>query len=225
MLVELLRGGSGAGPRLVLAVCGIPAALHAVAELCDSRLILRLPNRQDHLVGGGEPGGYETGAPPGRGEWLGNRVQLTLGETKGTVAPERPEVRRIDWAAGARLAAVSTAPAAFERALRESGCDARVISFGVPPPGADRAALEVLQTPGVVFLGDPDAWQANWGLASTLRASVPLLFHACTPAEFRAVSGQRRLPPPIVRRSADCWLLEPDGSLARVRAFDEEDSR
>ena len=113
---------------------------------------------------------------------------------------------------------MSTAPAAFERALRESGCAATVIQLGV------RAALDVLgATDPVVIVGNPESWQANWGLASTLRGSASLVFHGCTPAEFRAVSGQRRLPPPIVRRSTDCWLLEPDGSLSRVRAFDDAD--
>jgi S-DNA-T family DNA segregation ATPase FtsK/SpoIIIE len=227
MLVELLRSGPAAGLRLVIAVRRIPAALHPVAELCDSRLILRLPSRQDHLLGGGEPGGYEPGAPPGRGEWLGNRVQLLLDETGEDREPDGLPVRRIDWAGGARLAVVSTAPAAFERAMLASGCTARVVTLGGrSPAGTEHTALEVLDAAQrVVIIGDPEAWQSQWGLASTLRATVSLVFHACTPAEFRAVSGQRRLPPPIVRRQSDCWLLEPDGSLTRVRAFDDAPAR
>jgi S-DNA-T family DNA segregation ATPase FtsK/SpoIIIE len=104
---------------------------------------------------------------------------------------------------------------------------ARVVTLGGrSPAGTEHTALEVLDAAQrVVIIGDPEAWQSQWGLASTLRATVSLVFHACTPAEFRAVSGQRRLPPPIVRRQSDCWLLEPDGSLTRVRAFDDAPAR
>ncbi|HAM26393.1 MAG TPA: hypothetical protein DCP11_06685 [Microbacteriaceae bacterium] len=220
MLVDLLRSGPATGRTVAVAVRRIPSALHSVAELCDSRLVLRLPSRQDHVLAGGEPAGFEPAAPPGRGEWLGNRLQLALYDPDADPDPEPraapPSI--VDWSDGSRRAVVSTAPAAFERALRESGCAATVIQLGV------RAALDVLgATDPVVIVGNPESWQANWGLASTLRGSASLVFHGCTPAEFRAVSGQRRLPPPIVRRSTDCWLLEPDGSLSRVRAFDDAD--
>jgi S-DNA-T family DNA segregation ATPase FtsK/SpoIIIE len=116
---------------------------------------------------------------------------------------------------------VSTAPEAFALAIGRAGCAEPVVQLRAG--GADRtagAAIDVRNAGArAVIVGDPDAWQAAWGLAAGIRGSASLLFHGCTPAEFRAVSGQRRLPPPIVHRSSDGWLLEPDGTLRRVRAL------
>ncbi|TXN28519.1 FtsK/SpoIIIE domain-containing protein [Lacisediminihabitans profunda] len=226
MLLAVLRSGSS-GRGVALTVRRIPAALHGVAELCDSRLILRLPGRQDHLMAGGEAAGFDPTAPPGRGEWFGNRVQLALAPADplepDPLEPDSVEVERVDWSDGTRRAVVSTTPEAFEQAMRRAGHPEPVLQLRAGDASA--LAAPTVEVTGVgahaVIVGDPDAWQAAWGLASSIRGSVSFLFHACTPAEFRAVSGQRRLPPPIVRRSTDGWLLAPDGSLRRVRALDD----
>ncbi|HEY8913585.1 FtsK/SpoIIIE domain-containing protein [Lacisediminihabitans sp.] len=220
MLLEVLRTGSSTGRGVALTVRRIPAVLHTVAELCDSRLILRLPGRQDHLMAGGEPAGYDPSAPPGRGEWFGNRVQVALAAGEA-LEPDSVEAPLVDWSDGARRAVVSTTPETFERAMKRAGCAGPVVQLRAGGSGETAGAAVDVRGAGAraVIVGDPDAWQAAWGLAASIRGSASLLFHACTPAEFRAVSGQRRLPPPIVRRSTDCWLLEPDGSLRRVRAL------
>lgn len=224
MLIEVLRTGSSTGGGVVLTVRRIPAVLHTVAELCDSRLILRLPSRQDHLLAGGEPAGFDGSAPPGRGEWFGNRLQVALAAVE-TLEPDSVDAPPVDWTDGARRAVVSTTPDAFERAMVLAGCAEPVIQLRAGGSGGIAGgAVDVSGAgQGAVIVGDPDAWQAAWGLATGIRRSVSLLFHACTPADFRAVSGQRRLPPPIVRRSADCWQLEPDGSVRRVRAFGDRE--
>ncbi len=223
MMLAVLRGGSSAGRGVALTVRRITAALHGVAELCDSRLILRLPGRQDHLMAGGEAAWFDPAAPPGRGEWFGNRVQLALAPAD-PLEPDSVEVERVDWSDGSRRAVVSTTPEAFELAMRRAGRSEPIVQLRSRDSSATGPAVDVTGAGArAVIVGDPDAWQAAWGLASSVRGSTSLLFHACTPAEFRAVSGQRRLPPPIVRRSTDGWLLEPDGSLRRVRALPDQE--
>ena len=87
--------------------------------------------------------------------------------------------------------------------------------------------LEVMQSatdrPRII-LGDPDAWQSNWGLIGSLRASLPVAFFGCSVAEFRAITRSRTLPPPITATADTAWLLSPDGRVVRVRLSDRKGS-
>ena len=226
ILVELLREGGSAGVRLALAVRRVPAVLQTIAGLCDSRLILRMPTRQDHLMSGGVIG-YAPDAPPGAGEWQGVRLQVAIRELRPETPelPESPELpgsplALIDFSARRALAVVSTRPRDFARRLRESGCPlGEVIELADQTP-SHSAEVSVIDTqcPSVI-VADPETWQSHWGLVGSVRSSVSILFDRCSLAEFRAVSGRRTLPPPLSPLSGNCWLLEPDGAVSRVRAL------
>ena len=90
---------------------------------------------------------------------------------------------------------------------------APVRNLGDAPP------VGVLQAEGPrgILLGDPDEWNASWVLLSALRPRVPMLFHACSLTEYRTLSRQRELPPPITAPRDTGWLLRPDGRVDRVR--------
>lgn len=75
-----------------------------------------------------------------------------------------------------------------------------------------------------VVIGDPDAWQARWGLFTTLRPQARLAFDGCRLADFRAFSRQRELPPLIVGAGLGAtaaqirvWAIDADGSVSRAR--------
>ena len=86
-----------------------------------------------------------------------------------------------------------------------------------PSHSAEVSVIDT-QCPSVI-VADPETWQSHWGLVGSVRSSVSILFDRCSLAEFRAVSGRRTLPPPLSPLSGNCWLLEPDGAVSRVRAL------
>ena len=62
-----------------------------------------------------------------------------------------------------------------------------------------------------MLLGDPDAWQAEWALLSTVRREFPLVVTGCTAAELRAIARVRETPPPLGSRPGECWLVDGVG--------------
>jgi hypothetical protein len=44
---------------------------------------------------------------------------------------------------------------------------------------------------------------------------MPMLFDACAVQDFRAISRERSLPPPLAAGAS--WLLQPGGGVTRVR--------
>ena len=66
-----------------------------------------------------------------------------------------------------------------------------------------------------VVVGDAESWQSHWGTAERARATMPLLFERCSVQDFRAISRERALPPPLPPGAL--WLLRPGGGVTRVR--------
>src|SRR5690554_1733256 len=89
MVMRLLREGPSAGIRTVLTAARAMAGLQSLLALCDSRLILRMPNRQEHLLAGGDTRSYEAELPPGAGSWRGHRVQIACLGVDGAAADDR----------------------------------------------------------------------------------------------------------------------------------------
>jgi DNA segregation ATPase FtsK/SpoIIIE, S-DNA-T family len=181
-LATALRSGSG---RVALTVQRQSAALQQLAALCDSRLLLRMPSRQEHVLAGGSGELFDPALPPGGGYYRGERVQLVLPAGPREAAPTTSE----PWIPRGPALAVSPRP---------------------------RALAARLSNPGVEVT-DPDSWLADWGRYSTLARQQPVLFHECSPTEFRQLSRRRTLPPPIADPRSTGWLLEPEGEARRVR--------
>lgn len=210
-LVELLREG-GAGLNLVMTARRVPAAIQAVAALSDVRLILGLPNRQDHLLAGGATQSYVADAPPGAGEWRGSRVQLALTEAPPEVTtPPSPELL---LQGRTSLLVVSRRPAELARRLNRNS-ESDVIELASVARVSELSIIDAARP--AVIVADCETWQSHWALLASLKTKTGILFDGCTPAEFRAISGLRVLPPPLSPLSGRGWLLEPDGTVARVR--------
>lgn len=122
-LAALLREGGRAGTQLVLTACRLGSGVQPIAALCDSRLVLRLPNRQEHVLAGGESAEFDAKLQPGGGYWRGNRVQVALAEWPPGDPREaaglhlKGEDRGPDWDRWPGCAVVTTRPREIARLL------------------------------------------------------------------------------------------------------------
>ena len=81
-LIELAREGPPAGLFLVLALKKVTSSTSMLASLCESRLILRMPSRADHLLAGGSTPGWSESIAAGEGEWKGGRVKVAQAQAQ-----------------------------------------------------------------------------------------------------------------------------------------------
>jgi len=220
LLCRLLREGPSHGIRCVLGAQRLGAQLHGVAALCGSRLLLRLPNRQEHVIAGGDPSRYVDRVRPGEGSWEGLRVQVAI---VGSSAAPTPTAHQLPPAAldpGRPVAAVSSRPAEFARRLRLASpafaTPNAIVQLGAGSPSPhDIAVSSGRHTHAIV--GDAEAWQAHWGAVLSLRATHQVLVDGYAAADYRALTRQRELPPPLNPGSTAFWLLAPDGGVRRAR--------
>ncbi|MEJ1230202.1 MAG: FtsK/SpoIIIE domain-containing protein [Galbitalea sp.] len=66
-LARLLRDGPAAGVHCAVAAQRVSGPLQGVAALCGSLLVLRMPNRQEHVLAGGEASEFLADLSPGAG--------------------------------------------------------------------------------------------------------------------------------------------------------------
>jgi S-DNA-T family DNA segregation ATPase FtsK/SpoIIIE len=224
LMAALLREGGHAGTELVLTACRLGSSLQSIAALCDSRLLLRLPNKQEHALAGGEPTEFDSELQPGAGHWRGNRVQVGIPAAPSIVARFADTSPQPQWDRWPGWAIVTVRPADTVTLLAAGrGNDNSVLPDGweVVELGARSSptAGELVVGPpahGRVIVADAETWQSHWGLIGELKTTMPILFDGCSTTEFRAVSTLRRLPPPISPSSGAVWMLAPDGAISRV---------
>jgi hypothetical protein len=100
---------------------------------------------------------------------------------------------------------VSTRPRAIESVITRGSRRVVALGHGIEYPA------------GSVVLTDPDGWQANWAAATALSRQVSVIFHECSVTEFRQLSRQRKLPPPLAEPATTAWMLNKDGAITRVK--------
>ncbi|AWB88850.1 FtsK/SpoIIIE domain-containing protein [Salinibacterium hongtaonis] len=228
MLTTLLRDGPPSGLRIALSAQRLTPVVQSLASLCDTRLILRMPSRQDHLLAGGQGAEYDASAVRGRGWWRGERVQVVAA---GAPAPRQPLApatarmgasegdddrsapsARLDFATCAErgLVVVTNRPVAVTSVLCRLYPGAPVISRLDTLPRLEELA-------GAFVVADPSTWQGAWLALSELRSRMPVVFDRCSASEFRLVSGNALLPPPLAGRGGGAWLLTGEGEPRRVQ--------
>ena len=235
LVTRCLREGPSRGIHWAVTAQRITPAVHTAASLCGSRLLLRLPNRQEHVLAGGDGSEFVERLPPGAGRWQGLRVQVAVAPLP---LPDRPahhlrSARAAEFAVPTPIAVVSARPADFVARLRAAlpqfaephavvqvGPQALAAATGAASAAGLSSAggLAVSSAGGVrAIVGDVDAWHAQWGALAALRSSHSVVVDGCTAGEFRSVTRMRALPPVLdVARSDRFWLLAPDGSVTRA---------
>jgi S-DNA-T family DNA segregation ATPase FtsK/SpoIIIE len=214
LLARLLREGPAFGQYAVVTAQRLTGQLHSLTALCGSRLVLKLPNRAEHVAAGGETDEFVPGLSPGGGHWHGARVQV-LRASAISLAPAPLLATDVDLRTD-RLAAVSSQPERFAETLRRLEPGRRLTLLGDRRPG--ESELEISRG-GVqeIPIADPEQWQAQWSLLGSARRNCSLLFDGCSLAELRSLTRVRELPPPFPRGERPLWLLSPDGELGRAR--------
>jgi S-DNA-T family DNA segregation ATPase FtsK/SpoIIIE len=224
LLTGLLRDGGEDGLRVVIAVQRLGGALQVLPTLCQSRLLLRLPDLAEHVAAGGIAALFDGALPPGGGSWSGHRIQLLDATPSGPAAVEAAAAAEAEAAAESAAAEpVSARP--DQILLVVSGSPARTVAALTAGSGTRVVDLTALTEPGqlrvtgaqagTVFVGDVDAWQAQWSLLGTLRPRADLVFDGCGLADYRAISRRRDLPPPLAPGRGRVWVLQPDGTVRR----------
>ncbi|AMB57982.1 FtsK/SpoIIIE domain-containing protein [Microterricola viridarii] len=216
-----LRDGQRTGCAIVLAARGVSGAVQTHRALFDATLLLRQAEKGEHLRAGGLAATWRQSAPAGRGEWRGLEVQCArAGEsTVGLSAADSPAHDPVLQLEDGVLLVLSGAPARALSALQEGAASAGYPSGSV----VELRELDLLTAgppDGVrVIVGDPDGWQARWGLFSELRPRSRLLLHECRLSEFRTLARLRELPPLLTPAGGNARgiLIEADGRPQRVR--------
>lgn len=212
-VMSLEREGPRAGTVMVITASALRGRVQAVSALSASTLVLRMRDRQEHVLVGGEAAEFSAQLPPGGGHWQGHRVQFCYSDpmmpTGGIQAPP------LECSSGDTLVVVSTHPAALRSRLERLG--------QVTTLEAGRARHDEIDSLGVergsgptIILGDPDAWFSSSVLLSSLRSRSRLVFHDCSLTEFRSLSRIRELPPPLDSPHDTVVVLTPDGLMRRA---------
>ena len=216
-LARVLREGPPHGLVTVLAARRVTGELQSAAALAATRLMLRHANRQDWVLAGDDRSAYVDGLPPGRGSWLVHEVQVASGAPP---RPADPAGRRVSLEGATALAVVSSRVGAAAARLIAAGYQVMPLA-AAPDPAAHAASLSAALTStcddrpdAVAVVGDVDDWQSRWGAIAAMRPVAQVVFDGCTPADLRALTRSRELPPPITRDEA--WLLTPDGTFTRT---------
>ncbi|TFC56353.1 hypothetical protein E3O62_12870 [Cryobacterium sp. TMT2-15-1] len=230
LLAGLIRDGAEGGLRIVIAAQRLTGSLQSLPALCQRRLVLRLSDVAEHVAAGGVAALFDDRLPPGGGSWQDHRIQLLAPEQSGAI-PDVAAQRDIEPLADA--AALLGRPG--QTLLVVSGSPSRSAAVLGTVPGArvvDLAAVshdelaEAAQAgpplrlsgsqSGTAFVGDVDAWQAQWSLLGALRPHADLVFDGCSLADYRAISRRRDLPPPLAPNQGRVWVLRPDGAVHRA---------
>lgn len=190
--------------------------LASLSALFGSRLVLRQPSRDEHVLAGADGASYDPALTPGAGWWRGATVQvaLTAEGPDGASDVPIPSPLRVELGGRAALAVVAARPRALAAALQAAGV--RVHEVGGASGGAELGALQIA-VPGVptVLLGDPDAWHADWAALSWARRDLPVVMIGCTPADHRTLLRDRELPPLLGPGEGECWYAD-EGTTRRA---------
>jgi S-DNA-T family DNA segregation ATPase FtsK/SpoIIIE len=194
----------------------LTSGLHSIAALCGSRLLLRLPTRQEHVLAGGDGEQFSAALPPGAGRWEGLRVQIAHAAAEPRQSAGRPVPPALDLSRP--IAVVTRRPAQFAERLRR--CFPALGGSGaISLLGAEGIGVSTGRPAAIV--GDAQTWLSNWGSIAALRATHTVVVEGCGAAEFRSITRVTELPPPLAPTagggtSAAFWALDPDGRITRA---------
>lgn len=220
LLQRVIRAAPARGTVVVATASRCPGSVSAIADLLPRRVLLRLPNRAEHLAAGGDANGFDPARPPGRGRSGAHEIQLVGVAVHGRRPDDgRGAGRRMRdsaslWRPEARITVVvGPAPERTAKALERTFPDSRVRTLDTLPPTARGVDAEALCDGGrVILVGDPDSWQRRFSLWQDLRERAEVLVLAEAARELRTLAGIRELPPYAEIDAGRAWALR-DGAL------------
>jgi S-DNA-T family DNA segregation ATPase FtsK/SpoIIIE len=214
----VLVDGPRASTGLVSAAATLPSGLRGVAGRFGERLLLRQPDRQQHVLAGAPAELYDPDAPPGRGVWRDHTFQAVLAGAPPLPEPTTPPP--LDFAPGSVTVVVTPSPRVMAERITASCPQVEVTDIGAAgalqasgEPGND-LSISSSSAPRVL-VGDADAWQARFALLTLVRQQAVMVFDGCSLAQLRAILQTRVLPP--VTLPQHVIVREPNGVFRRAR--------
>lgn len=197
----LLREGRAGGLSIAASAAQAPGLGSGIRDAFGVRLLLHHATRSDLVQSGGVGGLWRPEDPPGAGQWRGHPVQVVVADPPSPAAPHHDPPLQLRC--GRVYAVVATAPGAAAATIRSAGGDPILIAPGadVAGRGGSEGGDESVPT---VYVGDADAWAANWGLVARIREHAVIVVYGGA-HEYRALIRQRALPPLLDVGSGQCW--------------------
>ena len=197
----LLREGRAGGLSIAASASQSLGLGSGIRDAFGVRLLLHHATRSDLVQSGGVGGLWRPDDPPGAGQWRGHPVQVVVADPPSPAGSHHDPPLHLRC--GRVYAVVATAPVAAAAAIRSAGGDPILIA-----PGADVAGRGGSE-PGddsvpTVYVGDADAWAANWALVARVREHAVIIVYGGA-HEYRALIRQRALPPLLDVGSGQCW--------------------
>ena len=203
LLGDLCRRRRELGVGIAVTAATPDDAVRAIVPHVQTRVLLRAPSRQEHLLAGGAAETWTPDLPPGGAIVDGRRVQvLDAGPLAGSA--RAPSERRIG---DAPLAVV--APSPDRVAVRLGRAGRRVIDLDDFLGRAGRGALGA----GTATVADPAAWQARWGAVGALAGRATVVAHGLDAAQLRGAVGFRGVAPPLPDDEDAAWILLGDRAV------------
>ena len=209
---QLIRGAGDQGIFVAVSMQRLTGAIGRAVELLPRRILLAATSRAEHLAFGGDASHHAIDQPPGRARFDGRAVQIAATPRPPALAVTPPEVRfDAPWMPSGSVTGFVARRSAVSRAALEAWEAA-----GLQIQSVEAAAAEFPREGGVVIVGEPDDWQRQWQLLTTVRGECDLVIDAACAAEFRALAADRVLPPYCVPGRPRAWLCTGGASPRRV---------
>src|SRR5690606_8263556 len=194
----------------VISLSRVFGPLGRLVDAVPRRALLGLTSKAEHIAAGGEPAAFDRNRPAGRA-WLDEReTQLCLPDA---VHHTRVDLRAAEsprWTPRRQSVGIVTpAVDATRAALTGAGAPHRIMTLEEPAGASDQGG-------GVIVVGDPEQWRAQWSRLQSVRMSGELVVAAECPSELRQLAGVRELPPFALQHQDRAWSVEAGGRPRRV---------
>ncbi|WP_166981322.1 FtsK/SpoIIIE domain-containing protein [Paramicrobacterium fandaimingii] len=212
LLSRVLRTGPRAGVWAVATAQRLGRGMNSLGALFDSTIMMRMASRQEHILAGGDSSTFSDNRPAGSAVWNGTTLQLASVEL--ALRPhDGLNAALLEVAATETVLVCTARPQQTAARLRQRHPDATVTMLAVGTSAArhDESARQV------ILVGDADAWQTNWSLLATLRATSTLVVESCSPSEYRAITRSRARPPYLHVQPGRAWRIANDGVITRCQ--------
>ena len=192
----------------VVTLSRVSGPLGRLLDVFPRRALLRLTSKVEHIAAGGEPAAFDRNRPAGRA-WLDDReTQLYLPDAERRAEPAPSDSAL--WKPRRQIVGIITpAVDATRAALASARTTHRIVTLEEPVEAEQGGG-------GVIVIGDPEQWRAQWTRLQTVRTGGEVVVAAECAGELRQLAGVRELPPYAHQHQDRAWSVEAGSRPRRV---------
>jgi S-DNA-T family DNA segregation ATPase FtsK/SpoIIIE len=199
LLAKVARGTGRSGLAIAASARSAGGAMHALHSAFEQRIILRTASREEHLLAGGQLGGFRSDRGPGSCVWQDSEAQIAL-PPAGTRELWRAPLPQLDLGTEP-WSVVTPRPRDLIARLTDAG-----VSAGAPSGS---------ESSGRTLVADVDGWLIEHSALALARREGRLLLLGCTAADHRTLTRMRGALPPLSGED-EAWLFD-GATTSRVR--------